>query len=223
MHALIGGPGLPARHRPLLLLVGALIVCAGTPAVSLAQPANAERLAGVETLGWPVGNEDAPVTVVEFTDVSCPFCASFQRGTRAALREEFVESHQVRWITLSYVSGLYPNSGTLSVAAECAGQQGRFEAFMEAAYADRDSWLRAGDTAISAVIEDLAEATDLEMTGFVSCLLDVSPAERIRKITELARELGVRGTPTWFVEGFPVMGDLPLEYARSFITSQLGR
>ena len=46
-------------------------------------------------------------------------------------------------------------------------------------------------------------------------------ARELRKAEALARELGVRGTPTWFVDGFPVMGDLPLGYARHFIETRL--
>jgi protein-disulfide isomerase len=45
--------------------------------------------------------------------------------------------------------------------------------------------------------------------------------ERLSAIRELARTAGVRGTPTWMVNGFPVMGNLPLGYARQFIESQL--
>jgi len=59
------------------------------------------------------------------------------------------------------------------------------------------------------------------MQAFAACLLDASPAERIQKVGALARAVGVRGTPAWYVDGFPVIGDLPLGYARTFITSQL--
>lgn len=193
----------------------------GTAAGAHAQTTNADRLAGVEALGWAVGSPDAPVTVVEFTDVSCPYCASFHAGTRAELRKEFVESDQVHWITLSYVSGLYPNSGTLSLAAECAGQQGRFEPFMEVAYRERDSWLHADTPEISAAIDRFAAATDLDVVVFATCLLETVPARRIEEIRTLARSLGVRGTPTWFVDGFLVMGDLPFAYARQFIATRL--
>jgi protein-disulfide isomerase len=92
---------------------------------------------------------------------------------------------------------------------------------MGAAYAARESWLRSGDADVTAAVERFADQSRLEVAGFAACLLDASPAGRIERIAALARELGVRGTPTWFVNGFPVMGDLPLEYARRFITDQL--
>ena len=123
---------------------------AASPSALQAQTVQ-ERLAVAKSLGWSVGDADAAITVVEFTDVSCPYCASFHGGTRTELQREFVDGGQVRWITLSYVSGLYPNSDALSVAAECAGRQGRYDDFLTAAYDDRESWLRSSDAdAISA-------------------------------------------------------------------------
>ena len=118
----------------LLLVLGAV-----TATGASAQAANAERLTEAASLGWAVGEPDAPITVVEFTDVSCPYCASFHAGTRAELMAEFVESGQVRWITLVYISGLYPNSDRLSVAAECAGRQGSFDDFLRLAYEEREA------------------------------------------------------------------------------------
>ena len=186
-----------------------------------AQAANAERLADAETLGWVVGESEAPVTVVEFTDVSCPYCASFHAGTRAELVTEFVTSGRVRWITLTYVSGLYPNSEALSLAAECAGRQGRYEGFLRMAYEDRNAWVGARASRVAAAIERLVEHTDLDAVAFESCRRDVASSERIERVRKLAHEVGVRGTPTWFVDGFLVMGDLPLGYARQFITTRL--
>lgn len=192
-----------------------------SPELVVGQAANADRLAGAESLGWSVGTPEAPVTVVEFTDVSCPYCASFHAGTRAELTNEFVSPGRVRWITLTYISGLYPNSEELSVAAECAGKEGLYETFLKAAYEDRDAWVGANDDGVAAAIERLAGSTGLDPTAFATCRRDPATRERIERVGALAREVGVRGTPTWFVDGFLVMGDLPLGYARQFITTRL--
>ena len=208
--------------QPLALIVLlSLTGMAVSPEPVTAQAANAERLVEAERLGWPVGEAEAPVTVVEFTDVSCPYCASFHAGTRAELAAEFVASGQVRWITLTYVSGLYPNSEALSVAAECAGREGLYETFLHAAYEDRDAWVGGRRSAVASAIERLVERTGLDPVTFAACRRDPCARRRIERVGELAREVGVRGTPTWFVDGFLVMGDLPLGYARRFITTRL--
>lgn len=209
--------------NPALLTAATVVLLGALPDGVGAQDEEEDVLARAPALGWTVGEEDAPVTVVEFSDISCPYCAEFHGGTRAALIDEYVGSGQVRWITLSYVSGLYRNSEPLLVAAECAGRQGRYEEFVGAAYDEREAWLRAGDGEVATVVNRLARAVGVEPTGFADCRADATVRERLDRIRALAPRVGVRGTPTWIVNGFPVMGALPLGYARQFIESQLER
>ncbi len=205
------------RHVPTLVCV--LGLSAATPV--LAQPDNIEALAGAEALGWSTGTAEAPVLVVEFTDPLCPFCATFHAGTRAALHEDYVSSGQVRWITLTYVSGSYGNSEPVSIAAECAGRQDRYEAFLEAAYGERERlWGRSG-AEIWREVDRFSAELGLDEAEFEACLEDPSVAARLAEVQELASRTGVRGTPTWFVDGFLVMGDLPLAYARQFLAERL--
>lgn len=210
--------------RPVLAAAATTGLLLGAPTASAAQDGEGDdRLAAAPALGWTVGEDDAPVTVVEFSDISCPYCAEFHAGTRAALIEEYVGSGEVRWITLSYVSGLYRNSEALLAAAECAGRQGRYEEFLEAAYDGRDAWLRAGEGEVAEVIEGLGVQLDLDPAALEACRSDPTVRDRLDRIRALAPRVGVRGTPTWIVNGFPVMGALPLGYARQFIESQLER
>ncbi len=222
-----------AGRRPIQSRSGPTLRCVLVLGMSFLAPAAlttevhgqsvADRLEAAESLGWAVGAVEAEITVVEFSDVSCPYCASFHEGTRAELVKEFVDSGRVRWITVTYVSGLYPNSLPLSVAAECAGRQGRYAGYLAGVYARREAWVGAGARGIATVVEELGREVGLEDRAFASCRQDLAVAERIQAIGALARDVGVRGTPTWFVDGFLVMGDLPLGYARQFIESRLSR
>ena len=124
-------------------------------------------------------------------------------------------SSVVRWITLSYVSGLYPNSDALSVAAECAGRQGRYDDFLTAAYDDRESWLRSSDAdaisaaerfaAIPKVAHPLALLAELGLgyleLGQASNTLSGGEAQRLKLVSELSgagrrRTLYVMDEPT---------------------------
>jgi protein-disulfide isomerase len=172
-------------------------------------------------LGWVQGQSEAPVTVVEFSDPSCPYCADFHGQVRSALHDEFVDTGRVRWITLSYVSGLYRNSLLAVQAAECAGEQGDYESYMDAVYDGRDGWLKADRTAALDALREMAAHLELDVAAWDRCRNERRIRERVRQVNALAEEVGVRGTPTWFVDGFPVMGALPLGYARSFIADRL--
>lgn len=178
-------------------------------------------LEGAAALGWVEGAESSLITVVEFTDVSCPYCASFHAGTRAELIREFVDSGKVQWVTLTYISGLYPNSEAVSLAAECAGRQGHYDRFMSAAYEAREEWVSAPESAAATTVARLVGETELDTEAFVACVEDPSVRQRLDDVRSLAGTVGVRGTPTWFVDGFLVMGDLPFGYARSFIERRL--
>ncbi len=202
-------------------LLAVSLVVGGRPHALAGQADASDPLSRAEPMGWSTGARDAQITVIEFTDVSCPYCASFHGGTRAELAKEFVAGGQVRWVTLTYVSGLYSNSGAVSVAAECAGRQGKYDAFLAAAYEERDAWGDAGPDGVERAVEELVRQLGLDDSSFESCRLDPSVQARLEAVQALAVEAGVRGTPTWFVDGFLVMGDLPLGYARQFIVRRL--
>lgn len=174
-------------------------------------------------LGWSRGAPEAAITVVEFSDLSCPYCAEFHGDVRAELIAEFVESGAVRWVTLSYVAGLYPNSLLASEAVECAADQGAHEPYLDRVYRERDGWLRAPRAAALDDLERHARDLGLDIEAWHTCRDAPETRNRIRQINALAQDIGVRGTPTWVVDGFPVMGALPLAYARSFIERRLLR
>ncbi len=202
------------------LLSSAILLAASAQPGAGQSPAEA-ALVDAEAVGWGVGSEHAPVVVVEFSDLSCPYCATFHDGTRKALREEFVDGGRVRWVTLSYVSGQYRFSEAAALAAECAGLQGEYEAFSASMLAKRDDWVGGPSGAVEAVVRSVADALELDRTAWATCLESADVAQRLDTIRDMARQAGVRGTPTWFVDGFAVMGALPLGYARSFIVDRL--
>lgn len=202
--------------------LAAYVLVALVAAPAQAQTATDEdALDGAAALGWVNGSESSQITIVEFTDVSCPYCASFHGGTRAELIREYVDSGKVQWITLTYISGLYKNSEAVSIAAECAGRQGHYDAFTAAVYESRDDWVDADASTVSQTVERLARSTQLDAAAFEACTVDPTVAQRLEDVASLATAKGVRGTPTWFVDGFLVMGDLPFGYARSFVERRL--
>lgn len=198
--------------------VGLIASLFGSP---VAGQADDSPLRSAAALGWSEGAASAPVRVVEFSDLSCPYCASFHEGTRAALRQEFVEEGQVHWITVSYVSGQYRHSEAAAIGAECAGRQGRYEDFSAGMLARQAAWVRGAASGVAEAVSSVADELALDSSAFTACLADPAVRTRLEAVLTMAREAGVRGTPTWFVDGFPVMGDLPTPYARSFIVDRL--
>ncbi len=191
-----------------------------TPAsgVPTAQPGVApgqERQIDVATLGYDRGDPDAPVRVVEMSDYSCGVCRQFHESVWPVLYEEFIETGQVQWKFLPFVSGQFPNSPVASEGAECTLEQDPdlFLAHHGVLWSEQSSWKTASDPI--EFVRSSAENVGADMEQWDSCMSTDRRRERILAGTALARQLGVRGTPTFFVIGYqPIQGLLPTETFR---------
>src|SRR5262245_23906624 len=92
-----------------------------------AAPARAERITIANEAAWALGRPDAPVTLVEFTDLECPFCRRFHVSTFEELRKQYIDTGKVRFITRDLpLTAIHPNALRAAHAARCAGEQGKF-------------------------------------------------------------------------------------------------
>ena len=75
-----------------------------------------------------IGNKDAPITIIEFSDFQCPFCARFHLETLPQIMNEYIDKGQVKLIFRDFpIQSIHPNAVPASMAAECANEQGKFE------------------------------------------------------------------------------------------------
>ena len=177
----------------------------------------------VGDLGFEQGRPDAPVQVVEFSDFSCPFCKMFHESVYGTLHEGYVETGKVRWIYVTFASGQYPNSFAAGAVAECAGEQGHYATVSARLYANQDAWKdeepdAAGDRLLG-YVEDL----EMDRTAFMECVTSDRVAERIHQASLLAAQVGVTGTPTYVIDGFPVTGALPAATIAQILDARLGQ
>ncbi|MEM7416097.1 MAG: thioredoxin domain-containing protein [Gemmatimonadota bacterium] len=174
----------------------------------------------VSEVGIDRGSVDAPVKVVEMSDYGCGYCRMFHDETFPSLLDEFIDTGMVEWKFVPYITGMFGNSLPATEAAECAIAQSReqFELLNNRIWDEQAAWKGASDPA--AVIRPWVEELDLDMAAFDTCLNDDERIERIASATTLARQLGVRGTPTFVVLGYaPLQGALPLETFRQLLTA----
>jgi protein-disulfide isomerase len=77
--------------------------------------------------GWySMGRDDAPVTVVEFTDYQCPFCRKFESDSFTQLKKEYIDTGKVRFVSRDLPLDFHPNAPGAAMATRCAGDQGKF-------------------------------------------------------------------------------------------------
>jgi protein-disulfide isomerase len=144
--------------------------------------------------GWyAMGRDDAPVTVVEFTDYQCPFCRRFEADSFAQLKKEYIDTGKVRFVSRDLPLDFHPNAPAAAMAARCAGDQHKFWEMRDAMMLDT-----ATDLGPESILK-YGQKTNLEMTAFRTCLSDKKYTEAIKKDTADAGTLGISGTPSFVI------------------------
>jgi protein-disulfide isomerase len=164
----------------------------------------------LDALEESLGNADAPVTIVEFTDYQCPFCRRFQAESWPALKRNYVDTGKVRFIVRDLPLKIHSSARPAAEAAHCAGAQGKFWP-MHNALLSRDAKLD------EASLLPRAQALGLDVPRFRQCVTANKYEAAIERNAEQASALGVRGTPTFIVgrvshgvlEGERAAGALP--------------
>ena len=164
--------------------------------------------------GHPMGTEDAPTSVVVFSDFQCPACRLLAERLRS-----FQRSHPSR-IQIKYRH--YPLPGHVfarraAQASECASSQGRFTAFHDALFASQpsigiESWL---------AFASRAEVPDL--AAFTRCLSKPDVNDAVEQDIAAGNRLGLRVTPTMLINDVEIRGTPSAEVLSQAIVNEAGR
>ena len=93
---------------------------------SAAVVAPAPETAKVSGAGFSIGREDAPLTLVEFTDYQCPFCRQFNTGVYERLKKDYIDTGKLRFISRDLPLEIHSDAMTAAAASRCAGDQNKF-------------------------------------------------------------------------------------------------
>jgi protein-disulfide isomerase len=226
----------PARAILALAAIAVLAGCAdlddaeagrrtaGAPPSVLEQQRAQGQGVDLRDVGYNLGDPEAPIAIVEFSDFGCQYCGSFARESFPALRQEFIATGKVQWKYVPYVLGIFPNGDRAAIAGECAAEQGEsaFWAMHDRLYENQREWKSEGDGA-RALFARYAAELQLDRSRFLACYDANRPAARIVRNTRLGQQLGVRATPTFFINGARLEGALPLELFRQVLQEVGGR
>ncbi len=159
------------------------------------------------------GNPQAPVTIVEFGDFQCPACGQEQQVVRE-IRKRYGD--QVRWVfrQLPIVS-LHQYAEGAAVASECAAEQGKFWEAVDKLY---DNQIDLSEAALQRYAAELG----LDKARFNQCRTDPATLKRVRRDIDDAHALGVRATPTFFVNAQPIGRPPSVEELAQLVDRALG-
>ena len=175
-------------------------------------PMNAGQDIDLETLGYDRGDPGSPIHLLEMSDYGCGYCRKFHMETFPTLLSQFVETGKVEWKFMPFITGMFDNSLVATEAAECAlDQSGElFAQLNERLWTDQADWKRSREP--EAIVRTMAHDAGVDLGEFDACLADDRRIDRIAAATAFAQQAGVRGTPTFFIMGYPpLQGALPTE------------
>lgn len=160
-----------------------------------------ETLATVSEADWTKGPEDALITVIEYTDFQCPYCAMAQVEL-GKLLQMYPDDVRLVYRSLPLV-GIHPNATMAAQAAEAAGAQGKFWEMYDALFTKQSDW--SAKTADEFLVWLSAEATalGLEKEQFSEDLVSEAVQAKIQEQITYADSIGLRSTPTVLVNGSP--------------------
>lgn len=151
------------------------------------------------------GSAKPKVTIVEFADFACPYCQkSFGKIREIGLKY----GKDVKIIFRNYP--MHENSLELAMAGRCAGEQGLFWLMHDKLFLNQS----AAENPDSA---EFANQIGADLNKFNSCMASGKYLELIKKDAAAGEELGITGTPTWFINGNRIEGDIPYELFSSIV------
>jgi len=177
------------------------------------QPQEIRRFSIPEDDDPVYGPSDAPITIIEFSDYECPYCMKWHVEVWPRLLEAYPD--QIRLIYRDFpLTNIHANATPAAAAANCAEEQEKYWEFNELLFSGRESLGVPGYQAY-------AEEISLDMGLFNECLDSGRHNEEIMADFEFAANLGISSTPTFFVNGIPVVGAQPFEMFSQLIDQEL--
>jgi protein-disulfide isomerase len=160
------------------------------------------------------GSADAPVTIVEFSDYQCPYC----KRALPVLKE--ILAKYPGKVRLAYrdfpLTSIHPRAEAAAEASRCAGEQGRFWPYHDLLFEHQEKLDDAS-------LVDYARKLGLDAPRFEQCLKSHKYQAAVQQDIDAGEQLGISGTPAFFINGIPLMGARPLTSFVSIIDQELAR
>ncbi len=185
---------------------GKTAALAALPAVSSADPV--------------LGDQNAPVTIIEYADFQCPFCGKFFKEIESTLREKYIKTGKVKFIYRDFAF-LGQESVWAASAARCAGDQGKFWQMHDYLYSNQKGENQGAFGKDN--LKSFAGVLNLDKDKFNACFDSDKYLDAIQKETKTGGEAGVSGTPASFINGTLYPGALPVANFIQIIDGELSK
>ena len=153
-----------------------------------------------------IGSDKAPVTIIEYASMTCPHCAHFEETTLPELKKRYIDTGKVRYVMREFPLDALAAAGFM--LARCAGPD-KYESVVETLFAKQPDWV------VQKPIPPLmaiAKQFGFTEESFNACLANQKVLDDIQAVRDHAvNKLAVNSTPTFFINGKRLVGDLSID------------
>ncbi|MBU3957350.1 DsbA family protein [Patescibacteria group bacterium] len=165
------------------------------------------------------GKEDASVTIVEFSEYQCPYCGRYVAETYPQILEEYGD--KIRYVFHDYPLSFHPHAQKLAEVARCAGDQDQYWEMHDLIFENQGVW--SSKQNVETDINSYVSQLGLDKEKFDECLVSGKYTQAVKDDSELGTEVGVQGTPTFFINGQKLVGAQPFESFKAIIDAELAK
>ncbi|MDH3665876.1 MAG: DsbA family protein [Paracoccaceae bacterium] len=200
----------PIDRRSLIALIGAAGAAALVPAAAHAEPVLGDVV---------LGNEDSPVTVIEYASFTCPHCANFHRDTWPQFKAAYIDTGKIRFI---FRDVYFDRFGLwASMTARCGGRDA-FYPLADQFLKKQSVWARVAEDKIGGEIQKIGRLNGLSAEQLDACLSDQDYAKAlITTYQENAEADGVTSTPTFIIDGEKHPGNMDFDTLAALVDAAL--
>jgi len=159
-----------------------------------------------------IGDPDAPITIVEWSDFECPFCARFYNDAYQDIKENWIDTGKAKLVFRDFPLSFHANAQKAHEAAECAGDQDMYYEMHDALF---ENGVSGGVSSFKTYAADLG----LDQAAFDDCLDSGKHEAEVKKDMADGMKAGVQGTPGFIIEGQLISGAQPYAVFEQLLNS----
>ncbi len=177
------------------------------------QPVGEPDINGEPTLG----DANAPVTIVEYSDYECPFCARFYSQTLGQLKKEYIDTGKVKLVYKDFPLDFHQNAKPAAIAANCVHKELGNVKYFEY----HDMIFENQQSLNTQNLKKWALELGVSENAYDTCINDPQMAAEVEEDTREGSSFGVSGTPSFLINGELIVGAVPYSQIKATIDSKL--
>lgn len=185
------------------------------------QPILGEKV-DIEAGTLPVlGDKNAKVTMIEFSDFQCPFCERFYVDTFPQLKKDYIDTGKIKFTFRHLPLDIHPLAPTAAEASECANDQDKFWEYHDELFNNFNTWTTLTTDTLQPQLTTYASSIGMNADEFSSCLTSGKYTEKVNKDKTDGQSAGATGTPSFFINGKLIVGAMPYTTFKTLLDEEL--